>query len=233
MKNISSGLFYVFLFFLFMTKLKGQSGTEESNWDNVLYFGNKVAWGSESWRQSAEFQTRYNSDFGKLEQWHLEYILTYLMSEHIEIVPDFRFTRKPEHLEYRLGFGIIYKNLFKKSQLVHQLKWQWDKENTAYSSHGLRYAIFYNYVFTKNIVGSAILGGLFEFGKEFTDFLGIRTGLGVAYVFDKAHSVNLGYYYGAINTGNKVYTNLGIVSIQLIINIRKDYKYLPAKYITF
>jgi len=202
------------------------------NWDNVMYVGNKVAWGSETLRHSTEFQTRYNNDFGSLEQWHLEYIASFLVSKKWELVPDFRFTRKPDRTEYRLGFGVIYKSVFDRSQLVQQVKWQWDKESTGYASHGFRYAIFYNYVFSEHVIGSILAGGLYEIGENFTDFLGIRTGLAVAYVFDKAHSLNAGYFYGAINNGTS-YTNVGIVSLQLIINIRKEYKYLPAKYMTF
>jgi hypothetical protein len=116
--------------------------------------------------------------------------------------------------------------------MVHNVKWQWDKESTGYGSHGLRYALFYNYVFTEHIIGTAAAGFLFEIGEKFTDFSGLRSGLAMAYVFDKKHSINGGYFYGAINNGTS-YANVGIVSLQLIINIRKDYKYVPAKYMTF
>ena len=212
--------------------LSAQNSDPSDNWDNVLYFSNKVAWGPESWRISGEFQTRYKNDLGELEQWHIELVATYLLSDRVELVPDFRFTRKPDHVEYRPGFGVIYKHLFEKSQLVHQLKWQWDKENTGYSSQGVRYALFYNYVFSEKLVGTFLAGGLFEFGKDFTGFLGLRTGFGLAYVIDHAHSLNIGYFYGAVNTGEG-YTNLGIPSIQIIINIKKGYRYLPAKYYSF
>ena len=47
------------------------TGDPPDRWDNILYISNKVAWGSETWRHSAEFQTRYKNDFGDLEQWHL------------------------------------------------------------------------------------------------------------------------------------------------------------------
>jgi hypothetical protein len=87
-------------------------------------------------------------------------------------------------------------------------------------------------MFTEKIIGTALAGGLFEFGENFNGFLGVRTGLAAAYVFNKAHSLNAGYFYGAINTGTQ-FTNIGIISLQLIINIRRDYKYVPAKYISF
>lgn len=202
------------------------------NWDNIMYVSNKIGWGSnENWRNTAEFQTRFKGDFGELEQWHVEYAATHLKSEHWEFTPDFRFTKKPDHTEYRPGFGAIYKNLYEKSQLVHQVKYQWDKESTGYSSHGLRYGLFYNYAFSEKLLGSALIGGLFEFGKEYNGFLGMRTGVSAAYVMDKAHSINVGYFYGLVDRGDHSYTHMGVLSFQLIINIRKDYKYLPAKYI--
>ena len=45
----------------------------------------------------------------------------------MEVVPDFRFTVTPTRVEYRPGIGVTYKNLFTKSQLVHQVKWQYDQ----------------------------------------------------------------------------------------------------------
>jgi len=220
------------LFTISMLFAKEPTAQTTSNWDNILYISNKVGWGSESWKHSAEFQSRFNNDFGSMEQWHVEYVASYLASKHIEIVPDFRFTRKSDHTEFRPGIGIIYKNLFEKSQLVHQVKWQLDVENTGYTSHGLRYAIFYNYAFSEKILAYSLAGVLYEIGPDFTDFLGGRVGVGAAYVISKAHSINGGYIYGAINTGTE-YTNIGIVSIQLIINIKKEYNYMPAKYISF
>lgn len=113
------------------------------------------------------------------------------------------------------------------------MKWQADFESSGYSSQGVRYGIFYNYLFTEKLLGSALFGGLFEFGDNFNGFLGLRSGASMAYIFDQAHSLNLGYFYGALNNGDDSYSNIGIISVQLIINIRKDYKYTPAKYINF
>lgn len=204
------------------------------NWDNVMYMSNKVGWGeNEKFRHTAEFQSRYNEDFGSLESWHLEYVFTYLKSEHLELVPDFRFTRKTGKTEFRPGLGGIYKILYEKSQLLHQVKWQYDKESTGYSSNGVRYGIFYNRAINEKIIASALAGGLFEFGKDFTGFLGLRTGIGAAYILNQAHSINAGYFYGLLNDGTNHYNHIGIFSFQLIINIDKDYKYVPAKYINF
>ena len=63
--------------------------------------------------------------------------------------------------------------------------------------------------------------------------MGIRAGVGAAYIFDKLHTINFGYYYGLFNQKDGTFTNLGIFNFQLIINITKDYKYVPAKYYMF
>lgn len=204
------------------------------NWDNTMYAGNKFTYGSsEKWKHSAEFQTRYKNNLGNLDQWLIEYAGTYLYKKNWEIVPDFRFTRKPGRYEYRPGIGVIYKDINeeKRTQLVHQVKYQYDiRDEGIPNSHGIRYAIFYNKIINDELVVTALAGGLFEFGKDFSGFLGLRTGVSAAYVINKAHSVNVGYFYGLINEKTNDYTNVGVFSLQLIININRDYKYLPAKY---
>lgn len=203
-------------------------------WDNTMYFSNKLAWGSETWRQSAEFQTRFKDDFAALEQWHVEYAAQYLASQQWEIIPDFRFTRKPDRLEYRPGIGVIYKIIKNNAQLVQQIKYQYDaKGNGINDTQGLRYAFFYTKVINEHWLGTFATGGLFEFGPDFTGFLGLRAGPAVAYVFNDVHSINVGYFYGLINDKQGGWTHVGIPSFQLIINIRKEYKYPPAKYINF
>lgn len=205
---------------------------EDDNWDNNLNVSQKIAYGTTEWKHTAEFQTRFLNNSSNLDLWFIEYAATYLASENWEIVPDFRYSRKPTRTEIRPGIGAIYKILFDKSQLAHQVKYQYDIRNgVAPNSHGLRYAVFYNYVFNEKIIVSAIGGAIFEFSEVWDGFLGVRTGFAAAYVFNKAHSLNIGYFYGLINEKTNDYTNIGILSIQLIININKDYKYLPAKYI--
>lgn len=207
---------------------------DNRNWDNTMYASNKFTYGSsEKWKHSAEFQTRYRNNLSSLEQWHIEYAATYLKNENWEIVPDFRFTVKPTRYEYRPGLGVIYKRVYeeKKAQLVHQVKYQYDvRKSGENNTHGVRYALFYNKVVNDELVLTALAGGLFEFGEDFNGFLGLRTGLSAAYVINKAHSVNVGYFYGLVNDRFNNYTNVGVFSLQLIINISRDYKYLPAKY---
>ena len=55
---------------------------------------------------------------------------------------------------------------------------------------------------------------------------------GVAFVIDKRHVLNFNYLFAASNTG-QVWNWSGIPVIQLVININKEYNYLPAKYFNF
>ena len=234
MTNLCKYLLLIFTFGFSFINLNVSAQTQEpaANWDNQSYMINKVAWGKGMWRYSGELQTRFQNNLTELQQWHLEAAATYLPSEKWEIVPDFRFTVTPNRVEYRPGLGVIYKNLFTKSQLVHQVKWQYDQESTGYSSHGLRYALFYNYLFSEKFLGSAIAGGLFEFGEQFSGFLGVRAGFSIAYIFDETNTLNLGYFYGAVNNGTS-YDNIGIITLGFTINLQKKFDHLPAKYISF
>lgn len=220
--------------FLFISSYSyAQETADVSGWDNVMYAANKIATGSEKWRHSVEFQSRFNNDFGALEQWQVEYMASYLIKKRWEIVPDFRYTKKPSRNEFRPGLGVIFKNLFSQSQIVHQFKYQYDiRTGGVNNSHGLRYALYYNKKVAEKVLLTTFAGGLFEFGEDFNGFLGMRAGISAAYLFNEAHSFNLGYYYGLINDKTNNYGNIGIISLQLIINIRKDYKYMPAKIIT-
>jgi uncharacterized protein DUF2490 len=213
--------------------LKAQE--ESPNWDNILYFSNKVSWGrNDARRSSAEFQTRYDRNFSSLEQWHLEYITSFLISKKVEISPDLRYTKKPTRHEFRPGLSLIYKQLKPKSQFIHQVKYQYDiKTDGIENTHGFRYAMFYNHVFDKNWIGSFIAGALFEFGPDWSGLLGIRSGPAVAYLFNDQHTINFGYFYGLFADKQGDYTHAGILSLQLIINIRKSFRYQPAKYINF
>jgi hypothetical protein len=224
-----------FYLLFFPSMVNAQTGDEVDDWDNVFYYSNKLGWGSDNLRQTVLVQTRYNDNFKQLEQWFVEYAASFLITENFEITPDFRFTQKPSRREYRPGIGIIYKNLLSKSQIVHQVKWQYDfKENTA-DSHAARYAIFYNKAISEKILASVLAGGIYEWGDNFTGIWGIRAGFNVAYVFNKQHAVGVGWLYGLANTKETPtrWTNVGIPTFTLAINIRKDFKYLPAKYINF
>ena len=103
-------LLVIFTFFIYCNL-----SAQEANWDNNMYTSNKFSYRVETWKHSAEFQTRYKNDVNELEQWHIEYAATYFPSKRWEVVPDIRYTQKPTRKEIRPGLGVIYKNLFKKS----------------------------------------------------------------------------------------------------------------------
>jgi len=227
MKHISLKLFFVLLFTANIAVAQ-----EADNWDNQMYIINKVNWGYDSWRFSGELQGRFENNASELQAYFIEGVASFMPSKKWEIVPDFRFTVRPTRVEYRPGFGVFYKQKFVKSQLNHQLKAQYDIESTGYTSYSIRYGMFYNKRFSDHIMGTVFGGGMYEIGELFTDWWGFRAGLIMSYIVDKHHALSLGYMYGAVNTGTK-YTNIGIVTLGLTFNLKKEYKYQPARYISF
>ena len=205
---------------------------EIDRWDNQLYLINKVGWGEKDWKFAGEIQGRFEQNASDLQSYHVELIASYLPNNFIEVVPDFRFTVRPTRVEFRPGFGVFIKQHFKKSRLIHQIKAQYDFENTGYESFGARYAVFYHQTISEKFLGTVFGGGLYEVGELFTDWWGFRAGLSGTYLPDKTHAITAGYMFGAVNTGTE-YTYIGIVTIGLIINIKSDNTYSPAKYISF
>lgn len=229
----------VVLFLLVLLFIKYSFGQDESpidKWDNQFFVGNKVSWGGDKWRYSGELQSRFIQDAQRLDRWFFEGVATYQHSANWEIVPDFRFSVRPEFVEARPGFGIIRKVLIGKEgapnqQLVHQVKYQADIGNKR-TNHGLRYIMFYNYVFNKKVIATGIGGVFYSWKPDYNGFEFIRAGAALGYVLNEQHSINLTYFVGAADTSPE-WTYSGSFVVQLIINIRKDYKYVPAKYISF
>lgn len=213
-----------------------QSDSDPQAWDQLFFFGNKVSWGQEKWKYSGELQIRLD-DFGRsLDNWYLEGVASYMPTKHWEIVPDFRISVHPEGVEYRPGFGGLRKDLFrsengKAHQIVNQLKYQVDFQPENINS-GLRYVLFYNYVASEKLILSGMGGVFYSWKDHFTGIEYIRGGAGAAYVFNMQHAFNLIYFVGAANVGNS-WAYQGNLLLQLVININKDYKYVPAKYISF
>jgi len=216
--------------------LYAQETEEPDKWDNQLFLGNKVAAVKGAWKFSGELQVRLKDNTQSLDRWFLEGVATYMPSEHWEIVPDYRLSIKPENVEHRLGFGILRKDLFgagdqKRNQLVHQLKWQADM-GSGYFDNGLRYVLFYNYMLNEKLIPNAAAGTFYRWSEEFTGLQFFRLGGGLAYIIDVKHSLNFSYFLGITKAGTQ-WTYQGIPFVQLIININRDYKYVPAKYVNF
>jgi hypothetical protein len=223
-------------FLLPVPLLHAQEEEEPDTWDNQLFLGNKVASVTGNWKFSGELQVRLKDDFQALDRWFLEGVATYMPSQHWEFVPDFRFSVKSDQVEYRPGLGILRKDLFgpgeeRKHQLVHQLKWQADIGPGAVD-HGLRYVFFYNHILSEKLIPNAAAGAFYRWSEAFTGLQFFRLGGGLSYILNVQHSLNFSYFLGITNTGSG-WTYQGIPFIQLVININRDYKYVPAKYINF
>lgn len=233
-QNLKIGIFIPIVLMLLGFKFLAAQD-EIDKWDNQLFIGNKVSWGSHDWRYSAELQSRFIEDYQALDRWYFEGVASYMHSENWEVVPDFRFSVRPDFVEARPGFGIIRKDLIgiegaPNQQFVQQLKYQADIGDGR-TDHGLRYIMFYNYVFDKKIIVSGIGGVFYSWKDDYNGFEFIRAGAALAYVLNEQHSINFTYYVGAADTSPEK-TFSGSFVVQLIINIRKDYKYVPAKYIS-
>lgn len=216
--------------------LRAQESEDDSRWDNQLFVGNKVAMVKGDWRYSGELQIRLKDNTQSLDRWFFEFVATYMPSKHWELAPDYRFSIRPENVEHRPGFGILRKDLYGQNndprhQLVHQLKWQADI-GAEYFNNGLRYVFFYNYVMSKKLIPNAAAGVFYRWSQNFTGFQFFRIGGGLSYIIDIKHSLNISYFLGITDTGAE-WTFQGIPLIQLVININRDFKYVPAKYINF
>jgi hypothetical protein len=214
----------------------GQSaavGTNEDKWDNLLFVANKVAFAKDRWRTSGEFQVRLNEDMRALDTWFMEGAFTYLHSERWEIVPDFRVSVKTSRTEWRPGLAVNFKLqpreiVISGVQFVHQVKYQADLLSDGAVQHGLRQVVFLNKVATPRLITNLAAGWFYRWKEGFSGVEFVRFGGGAAFVFNAAHTLGVSYFVGAANTGNG-WTWTGIPAVSLIINLRTDWKYLPAR----
>ncbi|NOX86774.1 MAG: hypothetical protein GXO86_12560 [Chlorobi bacterium] len=207
---------------------------DSPTWDNQMYLGNKIAFGKNKWRFSGELQVRLKDNFQKLDNWYLEFVSNYLISEHFEIVPDFRFTIKPEKVEWRPGFGVLYKKTTPKIQFVNQVKWQIDIPNHGDIGNAVREVVFLNHKFNEKIISTLIAGFIYRWWPGWNGFQYIRVGPGVSFIFDEKHILNFSYFVGVENNTEE-WLWAGIPMLQLVINLSKSekYKYTPAYYFDF
>lgn len=225
--------FYAFLLLLFV--LGSQNVLAQSDidkWDNQFYIGNKVGWGKDQWRFTGELQIRLADNMQTLDRWFLETSASYLINKKWELVTPLRFTVKPEHTEWRPGFGALYKMYPREDiQIVHQVQWQVDIDPEE-AAHGARYVAFLNYVKSEKLIPNFAAGLFYRWSDEFTGLQFLRYGFGLAWVIDVKHVLNFSYFIGSTNNGDN-WTHQGIPFLQLVININKEFKYVPAKYYNF
>lgn len=215
--------------------LIAQANDTIDEWDNQMYISNKVAWSKKQWRYTGEFQIRVDNDIRNLQLYLLEGVATYMPNKHWEIVPDLRFTVYPERLEIRPGLGAIYKQYWenkRKNQLAHQMKYQADIESSGNVKHGYRYILFHNIVLSDQFVLASAGGAFYRWSDTFTGVQFARAMTGIAYSFDKQHIISVSYFVGAENRGD-YWSYIGGPIVQLVIRFNDDFKYVPAKYISF
>jgi len=184
------------------------------------------------WRYSGEFQVRLNENYRALNVWYLEGVATNLWFKHVELVPDLRFSVKPNVTEVRPGFGVILKSTSEKWQFASQSKYQADIPSAGPTGHGVRQVVFANTLLNEKFVPGLVGGGFYRWRGEFADFEFWRAGGGLTYIFDPLHTLSVSYFFGWENAGDK-WTRSGFLLVQLSLNIRNDWKYVPAKIVNF
>jgi hypothetical protein len=75
-------------------------------------------------------------------------------------------------------------------------------------------------------------GWFYRWRGDYSDIEFIRAGVGLTYVFDKRHALNVGYFGGWAHAGDD-WVLSGIFLVQYVVNIRREWKYIPAKIFTF
>ena len=200
--------------------------------NQILAPATKVNYAVGKWRYSGEFQVRLDEDYRALNVWYLEGVVTNLRFKHVEFVPDLRFSVKPSVTEVRPGFGVILKATGPKWQVASQSKYQADIPNEGPTGHGVRQVLFASVLWKEKLIPSLVGGGFYRWRDEFNDIEFWRAGGGVTYVFDPFHTLNVSYFFGWENTGAE-WTRSGFLLVQLSLNIRNDWKYVPAKIVNF
>jgi hypothetical protein len=222
------------LFFINIIDVKAQTDTSQQKdlWDNQIYIGNKVTFGSGTWRYAAELQTRLKDDFQQLDNWFVEFTASNLLSDKFEIVYDFRASIKPTMVEYRPGIGLLYKNYDNALKFTNQTKIQVDLGNHGEIATAFRNVMFFNRKINDNITATLVAGFIYRWQEDWNGFQYVRVGPGISYTFDEQHRLNFSYFIGMEN-GNYPDTYWrGIPMIQLVIDISKNDKfdYTPARY---
>jgi hypothetical protein len=204
----------------------------DRNWDNQIYLGNKVQFGKNKWKFSGELQTRLKDNFQSLDNWFFEFTTSYMYSKNFEFVPDLRFSIKPTKTEFRPGFGVLYKIHTEKIQYINQLKWQIDLGSDGKVGNAMRAVLFLNYKLSDKIVSTTVAGFIYRWWPDWNGIQYIRVGPGLSYVFDESHILNFNYFIGVENKYGD-WQWAGIPVVQLVINLTKKYKYIPAFYFDF
>lgn len=178
------------------------------------------------------FRFGFDDNYRALNVWYVEGAVRNLRFKYVEFVPDLRFSVKPTHVETRPGFGIILKTAGDKWQIALQNKYQADIPSDGATGHGVRQVLFANAVVKEKFIPGLAAGGFYRWWGDFSDIEFWRAGGGVTYMFDPLHFLNVSYFWGWENTGVE-WTRSGFLLVHLSLNIRSDWKYVPAKIVNF
>jgi len=204
--------------------------------DYQMIVSNSINWSKIDWRYKIDYQLRLKDNVRSLDRHLLEFVGTYMPSRSWELVPDFRISITPDIIEYRPGFGVIYKITWGKKiffrQLVNQVKYQADIEESGRVKHGFRHVLFYNHLITKELLFSSGSALFFRWQDNFTGFQFYRAVVGLIYIFDSTHSLGISPYFGIEDPLGAI-SFTGGVMIGYSIRLRDSFKYLPARYINF
>ena len=228
-QNIGSAFVLLLLLIAFPKDIFCQ---EQSNWDNMLFVGNKISWGKNRWKTTGEIQIRLKDNLESLDKWFVESIGSYLATKHWEFILPLRYSITSGPNEFRPGLGFLYKSYpNSKIQLSQQVLYQADISK-AETQHGLRYVFFYNQKINDRFIPNAAAGAFYRWSENFNGIQFIRVGAGLTYLIDKKHTLNFSYFLGATDSGEN-WSFQGIPLIQLIIHLGKNYQHIPAKFINF
>ncbi len=123
--------------------------------------------------------------------------------------------------------GITFKAVASNWQFAVQHKYQLDILSTGVANDGFRQAFFVNKVIPSRFIISGIGGWFYRWREGFNGVEFVRLGGGVTYVFDQLHAVNISYFVGRQNLGDRWLTD-GFTFIGLALNVRTDWIYIPA-----
>ncbi len=206
------------------------------DFDYQMVLSNSINWSKIDWRYKVDYQIRLKDNVRNLDRQLFEFVGTYMPSRSWELVPDFRISFTDEIVEYRPGFGVIYKIAWGEKifvrQLVNQVKYQADIEENGKVKHGLRYVLFYNHLITKELLFSSGAAFFYRWQEDYTGFQFFRAVTGLVYIFDSTHTLSISPYFGIEDPLGEI-SFLGGVMIGFTIRLRDKSKYLPARYISF
>lgn len=224
--------FRTFVLLLALLLPAAHASGQDTQRNRLLAPSTKVNYALDKWRYTGEFQVRLDDNARALNLWYVEAAAANLRFRYLELVPDLRFSVRTDVFETRPGFGATLKLTRPTWQIALQNKYQADIPSEGSTGHGVRQVLFLNGIWGKKIIPGLAGGYFYRWRDDFSDIEFWRAGGGITYVFDPFHTLNVSYFTGWENNGVD-WTTSGFLLVQLSLNIRNDWRYLPAKTVSF